>query len=317
MKTDVNNIEVSIKGKLYNLDHDDIAQFYADGNTFAEIEGDFYIKIIDHDKKKVLHISDFAGTHSSRFMQRNSIMTFTLDGEPISLSETNPSKRFRFYCGKAPVIRKDYDHFFDAVERAVKIRHEKDCVLALSDGHDSGAICASIIKQNLSCSVVTALSSEDAGIVRRRISMIKKQNDVALFLPLVKNSKDLTRLINEIKSEMNVDKNHASNILSHYVLAKAIQNRVLLSGLGADEFYVSGYHQLLLEFLRDSQYAYEHFNVSARFPLLDYNVFSEYFNLHGSIKSGYKKPLSEYMKTINLPCNFGEKHSFVVGQENI
>jgi hypothetical protein len=81
--------------------------------------------------------------------------------------------------------------------------------------------------------------------------------------------------------------------------------------LGADELYKSGDFELLEQFLSDAEEAYDYYNLDVRYPLLDPNVYLEYYLLDQRLlKNNNKYPLEVYMKSSGFPINYERKSSF-------
>ena len=97
---------------------------------------------------------------------------------------------------------------------------------------------------------------------------------------------------------------------AHYYLAENTSNKIVLSGLGADEYYISHDYELAEEFFIDASSQYNKFDLDVRYPLLDPNVFREYYLLSTDLRRyPHKKPLIKYMETIRLPIWNGQKIS--------
>lgn len=310
------DIDVTVVGQVYNADYQQIRQLYIDEDVkmCQSLVGDFYIKVVDHIKQIVLHASDFASTHSAKFMPRNTVFKIALDGRLLSVNESYSSRRYLPFAGIKPPRRNTYDMLFEAIDKAVSIRHDDNAVVALSSGHDSGSITAALLRKNKTFDVITSPANEDRRVLDLRLSMIRGWTNKKTVVDAPETKQQARVLVEQCMRDTGYDINQATAMLSHYHIAKHIEGKTLISGLGADEFYAQKHDELLRMFLTEAMIAYNHYNIDARYPLLDYNVYCEYYNLDPRLRQGHKLPLEQYIKTLNLPVCKGNKHSFVVGQ---
>jgi len=186
--------------------------------------------------------------------------------------------------------RYNYDAFFKAIDDAVKLRCTDRPVIAMSSGHDSGCIVASAIKQNLEFDIITITAKEKRDIIGHRAKYIEERSD----------------------ANINVISLWETTQNGHEIVAKHIPNRVLLSGLGADEVLTTADWQLCEEFLKQAQETY--IDIDVRYPLLDYDVFREWHRLIPELK-GYmtsKLPMTKYLEQLDFPYNKGRKIPFDV-----
>jgi len=197
-------------------------------------------------------------------------------------------------CGYSPPQglsqRYNYDAFFKAIDDAVKLRCTDRPVIAMSSGHDSGCIVASAIKQNLEFDIITITAKEKRDIIGHRAKYIEERSD----------------------ANINVISLWETTQNGHEIVAKHIPNRVLLSGLGADEVLTTADWQLCEEFLKQAQETY--IDIDVRYPLLDYDVFREWHRLIPELK-GYmtsKLPMTKYLEQLDFPYNKGRKIPFDV-----
>lgn len=244
-------------------------------HTHRYLYGDFLVKI--RDQGKTIYISDFAGTQSQ-----------TIPGNCTMLLEENEIKYYKenldysFIHYQEQHKNKTYRRFFDAIDRAVKKRHTEHCTLTLSSGHDSGVIAASLLEQDLPFESLSVTGIEDLGILQKRSNLI-----------------DDFRIITDFNAS---DEGHA-------VAARNCKTNIILSGLGADEFFVSQDYQLMRKFIEDSEKIYKSFGIEVRYPLLDPEVFVEYHMLHKSLRRK-KLPFEAYMEYQDFPYSVGAKRPF-------
>lgn len=285
-------MNIDIKG--YVVCDSDIADIYSkEGlDTHHHLRGDFLVCITEGNR--TTYISDFAGTQSYNIIPRNS--TVVVQDNKIIYRKDNIRTTDLFYDPPQGVQRRtDYDELFYAIDDAIKVRLPKDDFsLALSSGHDSGAIAAGLLRLEKEPKVLYAYGKENRNILDARLFHFD-------------DTKEFNEPLDVIKDLCDPEVNG-----SHYALAKNVQTKVLLSGLGSDELYTSGDFELLETFMNDAQEAYKSYDLDVRFPLLDSIVYRAYRSLdHRLIDApNKKKPLEMYMRSIGFPVNYNGKSSF-------
>lgn len=255
------------------------------------LRGDFSIKI--QDGYKTIYITDFAGTQSAGVLPRNS--TIVVEKGEIVYRRDNINTTDLYYKppqGKSK--KKHYEDFIKAVDNAVKFRctakpFNKMTTISLSSGHDSGTIVASALKQNLKFVVLSIVGQENLPCLYDRHRVIESYN-----------------LSQKIVLKKDYKRNNA-----HAILASECLTKILLSGLGADEFYRSGDFQLLETFLMDNYRYYEEYGIEVRYPLLDPDVYRNFYILNKDLRWPAKKPFELIMEKIQFPIYNGPKISFV------
>lgn len=287
-------MDYKLKGWLY--DNPNIEELYNSyGAKLGEyLRGDFYLELFISDNE-IIRISDFGGAYCAGVFPRNTTMVFK-DGNPIESFPTHNTTRWGYY--EPPqglrVTYEDCGDLFAAIDNAIAIRSENGAVIPLSSGHDSGCIAAGCDNQY---DTITFVGNENYIVLDERLSLVP--GDIKVF-----NYHTL-----EHKSQLQ-DTYGTSN--SHYLVAKECEGKVILSGLGADEFYVNGDLDLMNEFLTESMKHYNQFDCNIRFPLLDPLVYKAWSLLKGKIKQGHKQPFEEYIKHKQYPAATKDKVGFYI-----
>ena len=252
-------------------------------NSFRYLKGDYFVKISMNNK--TVYITDFAGSNSAGKLPRNSTIAIK-DNQIIRCSQNWPTKG-RFYTTTLGFKRKDnFDDFFEAIDNAVALRCIDNPTITMSCGHDSGVIVASALKQKLQFESLAVRSIEHPEVLETR------------------NKLTNGKILEGFKEGS-----------GHNFIVNHITNNVILTGLGADELYVTGDDELLNIFLSDANKVYGRKNIQQRFPLSDYSVWKEYCSLHkGLIKKqssrSKKIPFEMYMRYVGFPVHTGNKVSF-------
>lgn len=241
-------------------------------NTHKHLKGDYTVEIVDG--KKTIYITDFAGTQCVNRLPKNH--TIVIEDNKIVYSKENIQTSRLYYDppeGLQP--RTTYDEFFEAINEAVKLRCTPNAWIAMSSGYDSGAIAASALSQGLSFKTLTVSAKEDMRVVDNRIALTKGI------------------LINRWHKSREAHEVAAHNI-------RRLGGRVLLSGLGTDEYLETKDYHLATTFFERTQHFYTNRNIQLRYPLLDPHVFFMYHALDPRLK-GDKKPLRKFLQSLNFP----------------
>lgn len=263
------------EGNLYNLYREE----YLDMHNY--LRGDYLVTIEDGDK--TVYISDFAGSKSYYKVPRNSTVVIE-DNKMIYRKDNIHTTDLIYSPPQGQPKRNDYDKLFDAILDAVKIRiPNEDYTLALSSGHDSGVIANSCLLLKSDPKVLYAKGHENSRVLDRRIKYFDSTEFGSNF-------------------PMN----------PHELVASKSDTRVLLSGLGADELYVSQDFELLEDFFRDAHIGYDMYGLDVRFPLNDPLVYREYMLLNDDLKGtfNHKTPFTKFMERTGFPVNYEKKSSF-------
>lgn len=314
----MDDIDVEVVGWLHNATVADLKQLYLDDDMLMcrKVVGDYYVRVDDKRKKIKLYVSDFGGTQSAAFLPRNKTIKVDYDGNLLRQEDTFNTMGFVPYGDYKPPVRRSYDHFFEILSDSIEIRHEEGAYVALSGGADSGSIAATLLKLNKRFNVITSRTNEIHEVLDQRLDELSDVLDTITITKDPSSRKKVYTLWNQCAADLGLTSmsGEALECLSHYHIAKYIRGKVLLSGLGADEFYGVPNELLLRTFMTHASMAYKKFNVDTRFPLLDPNVYSAYQNLEPKLRDGVKIPLFEYLKQNNFPHYQEKKVPFVVGQ---
>lgn len=288
-------MEIRVDG--YMVCDGDIADiFKSEGvETHRYLRGDFLVTIFH--QGTTTYISDFAGSQSYNIPRNSTLMV--KDNQIVHLSQNITTTDLNYVPPQGIHRAQDYDTLFEAIDDAVKLRVPNGpYTMTLSSGHDSGTIATALLRTGLdeNAEVLYAVGNEDMSVLNARLTQFNK-------------TREFKESFEEISKYCDP---HVSG--GHYALAKNVQHKIMLSGLGADELYVSGDFQLMRDFLRDAQRAYRQFGIQARFPLLDPKVYRAYHSLDYKLMNmerlSAKTPLFEYMKTEGFPVKLDGKSSF-------
>jgi hypothetical protein len=205
--------------------------------------------------------------------------------------------------------KQDYNDFFNAIEYSVdKLYPDSTPVLGMGSGADSGTIAAALWSLGKPFDLVCVEGNENLDVLYDRLDFLDKN---AIIIPPLSDME--IHSVYDMMEQIGFTKGKGTGIgtgLSHYVLASHVPNRHLYSGLGNDEFY-TGDFQLFSRFMFRSNPSYSHFNVNTIFPLLEPEVFVEYYCLDPQLRVQYKQPFLEYMKSKNFPTDDTKKNFYV------
>lgn len=248
-------------------------------NSYRYLKGDYLVKVSEHNK--TVYITDFAGSQSPGQLPRNS--TIVIQDNEIVYCKQNWTTTRKYYIPPQGFERKtNFDDFFHSIDDAVALRCTDNPTITLSCGHDSGVIAASALKQNLKFNALSLRSIENEDVLERRSELVNG----TILDGFTQGS-------------------------GHDFIVNFISDNVVVSGLGADELYVTGDDELLAEFYADTIDLYASRGIEHRFPLSDYSVWEEYFSLDERIiNKANKSPFIKYMETLDFPVHYGEKVSF-------
>jgi asparagine synthetase B (glutamine-hydrolysing) len=297
-------IKIQAKGFLHNKPN--LEELWATyGNRMGKhIRGDFFITVSHHEL--TTYISDFGGTKCAGYFPRNTTLTIDQNHKVVESFDTIGTTSWGHYSAPQGLDKKDhYNDLFEAIDNAVLIRVPEDSVpvVALSSGHDSGSIACSLNKQKVVYDVISCWGNENKEVLQERLNLVIGSSRMIDY----HSQEDKAHVLKEFDNLLYPDKD-----TSHYIISKEIQNRVLLSGLGADEMYVSQDYDLMRQFLYTSNKAYEYYNVDIRYPLLDPLVYKEYRLLAPELQRRFKQAFERYMAHNKYPVNMGPKVGFYI-----
>lgn len=310
------NVSYDLKGYLFYRDNSDIPVLYESHgvNIGKYLQGEFLLTIVDEDK--IVTVSDFGGTRSSDIMPRNTTIVTDINTGKILNYFPNLNTTKTYYIPPQGVIGKEqYDDFFEALDVSIlnSIQKTKELYVFLSGGHDSGSITSALINSGADFKVLSVVGNEPIEVLKQRWDFLETNGIEVIKVgadgPLGQDS------YQEYKTQYEDDGlgTNYREVCSHYLACKHLpENVTLLSGLGADELYVSGDDELLNQFMRSTKKVYDHFNVDIRYPLLDYNLYVEFFSLVRNLRRRWKQPFEKYMEQIRFPYNKEGKIGFYV-----
>jgi asparagine synthetase B (glutamine-hydrolysing) len=236
--------------------------------------------------------------------------------------------------------------------------------IGLSSGYDSGAICCELLKQNIPFKAYSVLTPiimhENTHIIDERHKLIS-ENDNALFHKFMKDestrvkhrdyievgTEEFYYTIRSDTSDYNeydrrlIDDKAASWMSLVCDTAKKENNRLYLTGMGADEIFSdygfggikktqhsnfgglfpddlstifpwgSFYYSTMESYLAKEEYVAGLHGLEARYPFLDKDLVQEFLWLTPELKnSQYKSVLDNYFVENSFPFSRGEKKGF-------
>jgi len=295
-------IAINTKGFVYNLK--DIPALYEEhGYDVGQyIRGDFLVCIYDIARNITITISDFGGTHCASVAPPNS----TIVTQNSNLIHYQPTIDHRLYIRakrEATNLKDNYHDLFNAIDDAVRIRIPQDQtpLITLSSGHDSGVIACSL--RDTVYDTFSIPLHENMDVLNKRLELVS----------------GTSRIITDYEpSPAEFDKYNFRgafiNSAAHYLAASENPNRVILTGLGADEMASGGHriqYEVLRTFLYDTTDIYDEFNIDLRYPLLDPNVYQEINLLSKPLCRRYKQHFERYMVKHRYPYS-STKASFTL-----
>lgn len=278
-------IAVNIKGFVANSES--IEELYNEHgyDVGRYIRGDFLVEIYDISRNITITISDFGGTKCAFKAPPNSTIV-TRNSNIIHYQPTIDTKLYIRSIREATPSKSSYDDLFKAIDDAVHIRVPKDQVpiVPLSSGYDSGTIACSL--RDTTYDTYSLQLHEDMDILEKRIELVSGTHMLHDEMPS-KEEYDKHGFRSEFESS-----------IAHYTVASLHSNKVVLSGLGADEM-TSGtlkpQYDVLRIFMERNTEIYDKFNVDLRFPLLDPKIFHEINLLEPQLRRRYKQHFEKYL----------------------
>jgi len=241
-----------------------------------------------------------------------------------------------------------YDDWLKAFSKSVKDRAEKDCIIGLSSGYDSGALMSELNNLEIPYKAYIIPANEDKGILEERMKLVIENNDYEMedlspekfieykkFLnKKIENSKYIIKY-NGIETDMRILDDRASMGGAFMCDTAKKEGRTLyLSTQGADEIisdyslipaqstYKGVFPEDLKEwenFKKGCNYSYMMkeervagaYGIEVRYPFLDIDLVQEYLWLKAELKNrNYKAPLHEYLIKYSIPFEQGVKRGF-------
>ena len=261
----------------------------------------------------------------------------------------------------------NFDDWTKAFENSIfKRTHDttQNIFIGLSSGYDSGAICCELLKQSVPFKAYSVLTPiivhENTRIVEERQELISQSN-ISSYHNFMKDQDIRVQHRNFIKSGTEefyytiksdtsnyneydrrlIDDKAASWMSWVCDTAKKENNRLYLTGMGADEIFsdygfggvkktqhsnfgglfpddlstifpwASFYYSSMESYLAKEEYVAGLHGLEARYPFLDRDVIQEFLWLTPKLKnSQYKSVLDNYFIENNFPFSRGEKKGF-------
>jgi len=332
--------KLAYKSDIYTV----IEQYLIHKDKFTNyLDGEFFIIIYDMKKKLINFYTDPWATKMCWFDTFSSYFyfgSFKLSKESVRLKH-NSHYTFdfinkRLVCENNELHKWDLRQFKDSYNdwdtaffEAVKKRHHKETVLALSGGVDSQAIaaCLSDLKLNFEAITLSLSDCED----KNSIYSIKKyiQNSCENIYYLYSDY--------SLKKDSNSFKLLLDNKIEHYALSyvcakmKVLRKRVLFTGSGADEIidnYINKYKLKGKPFVSmtkwpedlENNFPYDHFyenrqrkfidiqqyvslsyGIETRNPFLDKRLAQEWLWISPSLKNKESKgPIKNFLRSRDI-----------------
>lgn len=357
------------------------------GDEFiSKFDGEFAIVLVDFKKEVIIMSSDIFGKKPIWYSCENNNLSISSYRSSLErLNHINITKipanttitlNFQYdiintknvYTFDLKQFKTTYDDCIIAFDKAI-IKRAKNMkypiFVCLSSGYDSGAICSALLKNNISFYTYTIISNENMDIVNARI---KKNNmpyeiieltkkDYYDNLEYIKKNAEEAYYVNYPSYSPYKDKNFtkmtddpaAAGVSHIFSLAKEKNQRIYLSGQGADEIFSdygfdgkkyidhscfgglypenlcdifpkdSTEEAIWYSFYKGTQesYLYKEENISGlhgiegRYPFLDKDFVQEFLWLVPELKNKkYKSVIDEYMFRNNYPFDNGKKIGF-------
>ena len=258
----------------YNTDGECIIDVYKKygENFIQQLDGEFAIILIDFTKKNIIISSDIfatkpiwyaiqndefgVGSYESSLKRLNFMNPCKLKANTTLIFDFNYNiiKELFVYKFDLSQYKDSYTDCLDAFDKAV-IKRAKNMkypiFVCLSSGYDSGAICASLKKNNINFNTYTICADENMNILTKRIEINDMHHE---FINLTKQNFEHHK--NYIKSyaeefiykkypgnshlsylngSLMTDDQAAAGVSYIFNLAKSKNQRIYLSGQGADE----------------------------------------------------------------------------------
>jgi asparagine synthetase B (glutamine-hydrolysing) len=245
------------------------------GNDFIkQFDGEFAIVLVDFSKQIIIMSTDIFSTKPIWYaIENHNFAVASYRSALDRLNFTNPRKipanrtvilNFNYdniseteiYKFDLNQHKSSYDDCMNAFDQAIlkRARNMKYPIfVCLSSGYDSGAICAGLLKHNIPFSTYTIAADENLSVLNKRI---QKNNTTHEFINLTKSQfSEQSQYIKSNAEEFlykkyadnsgNANKNFtkmtddqaASGVSYIFKIAKSKNQRIYLSGQGADEIY--------------------------------------------------------------------------------
>jgi asparagine synthetase B (glutamine-hydrolysing) len=277
-----NDIICVYNGEIYN--YKDFGDFKTDGcciidvykkygmNFVNKLDGEFALILIDLSKELIIISSDVFASKPIWYSTENGnigVSTYKsglerLEFKNIIKLQANKTLLFNFdfikineqevFTFDLKQIKDNYDDCINAFDQSI-IKRAKNMkypiFVCLSSGYDSGAICASLLKNNILFSTYTIIADENIDIINKRLvrnnvthefinltkqqfndqlNYIKQNSEESIYKKYPSNSK-----LSVLNGNKMTDDPAASGVSYIFKMASSRNQRIYLSGQGADE----------------------------------------------------------------------------------
>lgn len=248
------------------------------------------------------------------------------------------------------------ESFSLSIAKRVKNTNKK-IFIGLSSGYDSGAICCELLRQKVPFSAYTVVGTEDQVVLDNRFSLLEKNtlrvldknpNEISIAHDYIKKNTENFKYVTYSNTSdynefwLNLVDDNGSRHLSHVCrYAKMDGNKILLSGMGADEIFSdygfggekkynhsnfgglfpedlseifpwpSFFNSSMESYLAKEEYVAGSYGIESRYPFLDKDVVQEFLWLSVKLKNlNYKSVLHAYLNKYNYPFSENKKIGF-------
>ena len=346
-----------------------------------KLDGEFAIVLFDFNKDLLILSTDAFSTKPLWFSEtgdERGIATYRTPLESLGFESCTKLKANTIRVSKisshniiqeAPVITYDLTQYKDTFDDWTKAFAEsiakrtqgvrEKIFIGLSSGYDSGAICCELLKNNSKFKAYTVMGSENLDVITQRNYLMQSSgndHDLLNFTqPLrsiahqhIENKvEEFKYTIRSMSSDYNeywlsLKDDNGSNGLSYISsLAKRDNNKIYISGQGADELFAdygfrgekkyphsnfgglfpddlstvfpwpSVYESSMESYLAKEEHVAGSYGLEARYPFLDPKVVQEFLWITSELKnSNYKSVIHNYLQENNFPMAVNEKIGF-------
>lgn len=323
--SDDEGVLIMFNGEIYNCPDDYSSEglfiydlYMEHGTEFCqELDGEYSIILVDYRINFVLAARDAFGTKPLYFGVNKEHFGFATYASALRISQFNEinkipaNKKVILTLDRSSIIqnenyrfnlaqhKNELDAWSQKFDEAIKkrVKHVRGIpFIGLSSGYDSGAIAASLIKNNISFDSYSIRGVENEDILNSREDIIKKSGNKAygfqdtlveknIWRSFIKDYVENEKYCIETMDGQLVDQGlsvHSDNasVLLAFICSKARekQSMVYLSGSGADEIYS--------DYGFGGEKIYEHSNFGGRYPETLLGFFP-WRSFYGSTQAAY------------------------------
>jgi len=346
-----------------------------------KLDGEFAIVLFDFNKDILVLSTDSFSTKPLWFSEEAGewgIATYRTPLESLGFKQNTKLKAntIRVYeisshilLQESPVIIYDLTQYKDtfgdwtkAFEESIAKRTlgvREKIFIGLSSGYDSGAICCQLLKNNSKFKAYSVVGSENLDVLSKRNYLMQRggnDHDLLNFTQplwhiahqhIEKRVEEFKYTIRSMSSDYNeyylsLKDDNGSNGLSFISsLAKRDNNKIYISGQGADELFAdygfkgekkyphsnfgglfpedlstifpwpSVYESSMESYLAKEEHIAGSYGLEARYPFLDPKVVQEFLWITPELKnSNYKSVIHNYLQENEFPMAVNEKIGF-------